>query len=110
MKVSIFGTGYVGLVTGACFAEMGNDVLCLDIDEKKVNSLKTGVVPIFEPGLAPLIKQNFSKRTLKFSSDLEKGVAHGEVIFIAVGTPEEEDGSADLKHVLSVAETIGQFM
>ena len=110
MKVSIFGTGYVGLVTGTCFAEMGNDVLCLDIDEKKVNSLKTGVVPIFEPGLAPLIKQNFSKRTLKFSSDLEKGVAHGEVIFIAVGTPEEEDGSADLKHVLSVAETIGQFM
>ena len=68
MKVSIFGTGYVGLVTGACFAEMGNDVLCLDIDEKKVNYLKTGVVPIFEPGLAALIKQNFSKRTLKFSS------------------------------------------
>ena len=110
MKVSIFGTGYVGLVTGTCFAEMGNDVLCLDIDEKKVNSLKTGVVPIFEPGLAPLIKQNFSKKTLNFSSDLEKGVAHGDVIFIAVGTPEEEDGSADLKHVLSVAETIGQFM
>ena len=110
MKVSIFGTGYVGLVTGTCFAEMGNDVLCLDIDEKKVNSLKTGVVPIFEPGLEPLIKQNFAKKTLNFSSDLEKGVAHGEVIFIAVGTPEEEDGSADLKHVLSVAETIGQFM
>ena len=110
MKVSIFGTGYVGLVTGTCFAEMGNDVLCLDIDEKKVNSLKRGVVPIFEPGLEPLIKQNFSKKTLNFSSDLEKGVAHGEVIFIAVGTPEEEDGSADLKHVLSVAETIGQFM
>ncbi len=110
MKVSIFGTGYVGLVTGTCFAEMGNDVLCLDIDEQKVNLLKTGVVPIFEPGLEPLIKQNFSKKTLNFSSDLEKGVAHGEVIFIAVGTPEEEDGSADLKHVLSVAETIGQFM
>ena len=110
MKVSIFGTGYVGLVTGTCFAEMGNDVLCLDIDEKKVNSLKTGVVPIFEPGLAPLINQNFSKKTLNFSSDLEKGVSHGEVIFISVGTPEEEDGSADLKHVLSVAETIGQFM
>ena len=110
MKVSIFGTGYVGLVTGTCFAEMGNDVLCLDIDEKKVNSLKTGVVPIFEPGLEPLIKQNFAKKTLNFSSDLENGVAHGEVIFIAVGTPEEEDGSADLKHVLSVAETIGQFM
>ena len=72
MKVSIFGTGYVGLVTGTCFAEMGNDVLCLDIDEKKVNSLKAGVVPIFEPGLAPLIKQNFSKKTLKFSSNLEK--------------------------------------
>ena len=96
MKVSIFGTGYVGLVTGTCFAEMGNDVLCLDINEKKVNSLKAGVVPSFEPGLAPLIKQNFSKKTLSFSSDLEKGVAHGEVIFIAVGTPEEEDGSADL--------------
>ena len=110
MKVSVFGTGYVGLVTGTCFAEMGNDVLCLDIDEKKVNSLKTGVVPIFEPGLEPLIKQNFAKKTLNFSSDLEKGVAHGEVIFIAVGTPEEEDGSADLKHVLSSAETIGQFM
>ena len=110
MKVSIFGTGYVGLVTGACFAEMGNNVLCLDIDEKKVNSLKTGVVPIYEPGLESLIKQNFAKKTLNFSSDLEKGVAHGEVIFIAVGTPEEEDGSADLKHVLSVAETIGQFM
>ncbi len=110
MKVSILGTGYVGLVTGTCFAEMGNDVLCLDIDEKKVSSLRAGVVPIFEPGLAPLIKQNFSKKTLNFSSDLEKGVAHGKVIFIAVGTPEEEDGSADLKHVLSVAETIGQFM
>ena len=110
MKVSIFGTGYVGLVTGTCFAEMGNDVLCLDIDEKKISSLKTGVVPIFEPGLEPLIKQNFAKKTLNFSSDLEKGVAHGEVIFIAVGTPEEEDGSADLKHVLSVAKTIGQFM
>ena len=84
MKVSIFGTGYVGLVTGTCFAEMGNDVLCLDIDEKKVNSLRTGVVPIFEPGLAPLIKQNFSKKTLNFSSDLEKGVAHGEAIFMFI--------------------------
>ncbi len=82
MKVSIFGTGYVGLVTGTCFAEMGNDVLCLDIDEKKVNSLKTGVVPIFEPGLAPLIKENFSRKTLKFSSNLEKGVTHERLFLL----------------------------
>ena len=110
MKVSIFGTGYVGLVTGTCFAEMGNDVLCIDIDEAKVAGLRNGQIPIFEPGLEEMVTANVAKQNLHFSTDIAAGVKHGDVIFIAVGTPEDEDGSADLQYVLSVARSIGQYM
>ena len=110
MKVSIFGTGYVGLVTGTCFAEMGNDVLCVDIDQAKVDALRNGQIPIFEPGLEELVTANVAKQNLQFSTDITAGVDHGEIIFIAVGTPEDEDGSADLQYVLSVANSIGQHM
>jgi UDPglucose 6-dehydrogenase len=110
MKVSIFGTGYVGLVTGTCFAEMGNDVLCADIDQAKVDALRNGQIPIFEPGLEELVTANVAKQNLQFSTDITAGVDHGDIIFIAVGTPEDEDGSADLQYVLSVANSIGQHM
>lgn len=110
MKLAVFGTGYVGLVTGACFAEMGNNVLCVDVDVDKVARLKNGEVPIFEPGLETLVKNNTSRGLLTFTSDVEQGVKFGEVIFIAVGTPSDEDGSADLQYVLSVANTIGEHM
>ena len=110
MKVSIFGTGYVGLVTGTCFAEMGNDVLCVDIDKAKVDALRNGHIPIFEPGLEDLVTANVAKQNLHFSTDTVAGVDHGDIIFIAVGTPEDEDGSADLQYVLSVASSIGQHM
>ena len=110
MKVSIFGTGYVGLVTGTCFAEMGNDVLCVDIDEAKVEALRNGQIPIFEPGLEDLVTANVAKQNLQFSTDIAAGVDHGDIIFIAVGTPEGEDGSADLQYVLAVADSIGQHM
>ena len=110
MKVSIFGTGYVGLVTGTCFAEMGNDVLCVDIDKAKVDALRNGRIPIFEPGLEDLVTANVAKQNLQFSTDTAAGVDHGDIIFIAVGTPEDEDGSADLQYVLSVASSIGQHM
>ena len=110
MKVSIFGTGYVGLVTGTCFAEMGNDVLCVDIDEAKVEALRNGQIPIFEPGLEDLVTANVAKQNRQFSTDIAAGVDHGDIIFIAVGTPEGEDGSADLQYVLAVADSIGQHM
>ncbi len=110
MKVTIFGSGYVGLVTGACFAEAGNHVVCVDIDAGKVARLQQGDIPIHEPGLDVLIKRNFDKGRLKFTTDAEEGVRHGLFQFIAVGTPPEEDGSADLSHVLAVAETIGRHM
>ena len=110
MKVAIFGTGYVGLVTGTCFAEMGNEVLCIDIDEAKVEALRNGRIPIFEPGLEDLVTANVAKQNLQFSTDTAAGVDHGDIIFIAVGTPEDEDGSADLQYVLSVANSIGQYM
>ena len=110
MKVSIFGTGYVGLVTGTCFAEMGNNVLCVDIDQTKVEALRKGHIPIFEPGLEEMVMSNVAKRNLQFSTDINAGVDHGDIIFIAVGTPEDEDGSADLQYVLSVANSIGQHM
>jgi UDPglucose 6-dehydrogenase len=106
----MFGTGYVGLVTGTCFAEMGNDVLCVDVDAAKIAALETGEVPIFEPGLEAMIKANTSAGRLKFSTDVAAGVHHGEIIFIAVGTPADEDGSADLQYVLNVARTIGEHM
>ena len=110
MKVTVFGSGYVGLVTGACFAEAGNHVVCVDIDADKIARLQRGEVPIHEPGLDALIKRNFDKGRLKFTTDATEGIRHGLFQFIAVGTPPEEDGSADLSHVLAVAETIGRHM
>jgi len=110
MKVTIFGTGYVGLVTGACLAEMGNHVVCVDIDNAKVEGLKNGVIPIYEPGLEPIVTNNYAAGLLDFTTDPASAIAHGEIIFIAVGTPPDEDGSADLKYVLSVARTIGEHL
>ena len=110
MKISIFGTGYVGLVTGTCFAEMGNDVLCVDIDAAKVARLQAGEVPIFEPGLEAMVQSNVAQGQLAFTTDIAEGVNHGDIVFIAVGTPSDEDGSADLQYVLSVANSIGEHM
>jgi UDPglucose 6-dehydrogenase len=110
MKVTIFGTGYVGLVTGACLAEMGNHVVCVDVDQAKVDGLRQGIVPIYEPGLAPIVTRNYASGQLDFTTDPAPAVAHGELIFIAVGTPPDEDGSADMKYVLSVARTIGEHI
>ncbi|MGN6707608.1 MAG: UDP-glucose dehydrogenase family protein [Rhodanobacter sp.] len=110
MKVTIFGTGYVGLVTGACLAEMGNHVLCVDIDAPKVERLKQGVIPIFEPGLESIVRRNHAEGRLEFTTDAAAAIAHGGLIFIAVGTPPDEDGSADLSYVLAVARSIGQHL
>ena len=110
MKVTIFGTGYVGLVTGTCLAEMGNHVLCLDVDAAKVARLERGEIPIFEPGLEPLVTRNHAAGRLQFSTDAAAGIAHGEALFIAVGTPPDEDGSADLSYVLAVARSIGEHL
>ncbi|MDQ6646757.1 MAG: UDP-glucose 6-dehydrogenase, partial [Pseudomonadota bacterium] len=110
MKVTIFGTGYVGLVTGACLAEMGNHVLCVDIDAAKVDGLKQGDIPIFEPGLEDIVRRNHAGGRLDFTTDAAAAIAHGELIFIAVGTPPDEDGSADMKYVLAVAGSIGQHL
>ena len=110
MKITIFGSGYVGLVTGACFAEVGNDVLCVDIDQQKIDSLNAGRIPIHEPGLDEIVAENIKEGRLRFTSNLREGVEFGLYQFIAVGTPPDEDGSADLRHVLSVAESIGTFM
>jgi UDPglucose 6-dehydrogenase len=110
VKVTVFGSGYVGLVTGACFAEAGNHVVCVDIDAGKVARLQQGEIPIHEPGLDDLVRRNQEKGRLRFTTSAEEGIAHGLFQFIAVGTPPEEDGSADLSHVLSVAETIGRHM
>src|SRR5579875_2779121 len=110
MRVTIFGTGYVGLVTGACLAEMGNHVLCVDVDAAKVARLERGEIPIFEPGLEPLVRRNHATGRLTFTTDGAAGVAHGQVIFIAVGTPPDEDGSADLQYVVAVARSIGTHL
>jgi len=110
MRITIFGSGYVGLVTGACFANVGNQVVCVDIDQAKVDALNNGQIPIYEPGLDSYISQSLTDGSLSFTTDAAAAVAHGEMIFIAVGTPPEEDGSADLQYVLQVADTIGQFM
>lgn len=107
MRVAVVGTGYVGLVTGTCFAEMGNTVWCVDIDKIKIDNLKKGIIPIYEPGLSEMIERNFSVGTLNFTIDIRDALAESEVVFIAVGTPMGEDGSADLQHVLSVAKDIG---
>ena len=106
----MFGTGYVGLVTGTCFAEMGNDVLCLDIDEDKVASLRAGSVPIFEPGLEAMVAANYATGRLDFTTDTAAAIDHGEILFIAVGTPADEAGAADLQYVLAVARSIGEHM
>ncbi|MGH8030819.1 MAG: UDP-glucose dehydrogenase family protein [Luteimonas sp.] len=110
MRVSIFGTGYVGLVTGTCLAEVGHDVICVDIDQAKVDGLNRGVVPIYEPGLEAMVRANHAAGRLRFSVDAEPAIEHGEIVFIAVGTPPDEDGSADLKYVLAVARTIGTHL
>lgn len=108
MKVTVFGTGYVGLVTGACLAEVGHDVLCVDIDQRKVDNLKQGIIPIYEPGLDSIVKQAVQNGLLNFTTNMDEAVAHGELQFIAVGTPSGEDGSADLQYVVAVAKTIGE--
>lgn len=110
MKISVIGSGYVGLVTGACFADMGNDVVCVDIDEKKIENLKKGVIPIYEPGLEEMVKNNMKEERLSFTTDLRDAVEKTLFCFIAVGTPPGEDGSADLQYVLKVAEDIGKYM
>lgn len=108
MKVTVFGTGYVGLVTGACLADVGHDVLCVDIDQKKVDNLNAGIIPIYEPGLESIVKQAVQQGLLNFTTSMDKAVQHGELQLIAVGTPSGEDGSADLQYVVAVAKTIGQ--
>lgn len=110
MKITMFGSGYVGLVTGSCFAEMGNDVICVDVDAEKIKGLSEGKLPIFEPGLQEMVIQNIAANRLAFTTDAKAAVDHADVIFIAVGTPSDEDGSADLQYVLKVANTIGQHM
>lgn len=110
MKVTVYGIGYVGLVQGAILAEVGHDVVCVDVDENKVKRLNQGHIPIFEPGLEDLVKQNHAAKRLRFTTDAQLGVNHGEVQFVAVGTPPDEDGSADMKYVLAVAETIARHM
>jgi UDPglucose 6-dehydrogenase len=110
VKITIFGSGYVGLVTGACLADVGNQVLCVDIDQDKIDRLNAGEIPIFEPGLEGVVARNREAGRLKFTTDVPQGVAHGLFQFIAVGTPPDEDGSADLQHVLAVARSIGEHM
>ncbi len=110
MKIGVVGTGYVGSVTGACFAEMGNTVICVDKDQKKIDQFESGKVPLHEKGLDELVARNLKNKTLTFTTDLEKALKESEIIFIAVGTPPNEDGSADLSHVLGVATSIGQLM
>lgn len=110
MKISVIGTGYVGLVTGTCFAEVGNDVLCVDINEEKITALKQGQIPIYEPGLERLVKANVAADRLQFTTDIESSVHYGDILFIAVGTPPDEDGSADLSHVLAVAREVGKTL
>ena len=110
MRISIIGTGYVGLVSGACLAELGNEVMCLDVDKAKIDMLKRGEIPIYEPGLDALVKRNAAAGRLHFTTDFAESAKHGEVQFIAVGTPPDEDGSADLQYVLAAARNIGRYM
>jgi len=110
MKVSVIGTGYVGLVTGTCLAEVGNDVLCLDVDANKINILKQGGIPIFEPGLEDMVRRNVEAGRLRFTTDVAESAKHGAIQFIAVGTPPDEDGSADLQYVVAAARAIGRHM
>lgn len=110
MKLTVIGTGYVGLVTGACFSEMGNEVICVDTDENKIKKIRNGELPIYEPGLDNVVKKNIQDGRLKFTTEIKEGIDFSNIYFIAVGTPSGEDGSADLKYVLQVAEQIGSLM
>lgn len=110
MKISVIGTGYVGLVSGTCFAQMGNSVTCVDIDQTKIDKLIQGIIPIYEPGLEEMVLENYAKGTLKFTTDIAHAIGSTDIAFIAVGTPMGEDGSADLQYVLAVAKSIGQHM
>ena len=110
MKITVIGTGYVGLVSGACLAEMGNDVLCLDVDPRKIEMLERGEIPIWEPGLQEMVRRNVAANRMKFTLDVERSVGHGTIQFIAVGTPPDEDGSADLQYVLAAARNVGRYM
>ncbi|MFT3805499.1 UDP-glucose dehydrogenase family protein [Arenimonas sp.] len=110
MRVTVFGTGYVGLVTGTCLAEVGNQVVCVDIDKAKVDGLNRGVIPIYEPGLEEMVLANHGSGRIAFTTDAASAIDHGEIVFIAVGTPPDEDGSADLQYVLAVARTIGRHL
>ena len=110
MKIAIVGSGYVGLVTGACFSEVGIDVVCVDINQKKIEDLKKGIVPIYEPGLEDMLHRNMKKNRLEYTTSIADALKDCEVLFIAVGTPPDEDGSADLKYVLAVARDCGKYM
>jgi UDPglucose 6-dehydrogenase len=110
VKITIIGSGYVGLVSGACFADLGNDVVCLDVDEMKIAQLRSGGIPIYEPGLQQLVSHNVAAGRLRFTTDIDESVAHGAVQFIAVGTPSDQDGSADMRYVISAARNIGRSM
>ncbi|MGZ8193258.1 MAG: UDP-glucose dehydrogenase family protein [Methylobacter sp.] len=110
MKVTVFGSGYVGLVTGVCLAEVGNEVVCVDVDQKKIDNLKKGIIPIYEPGLEALVSENQQAGRIKFTTDIQEAVSHGIFQFIAVGTPPDEDGAADLQYVLAVAKSIAENM
>ena len=110
MKITVVGTGYVGLVSGACLAEVGNDVLCLDVDPAKIKILEEGGIPIHEPGLLEMVRRNVAAGRLSFTMDIAKAVAFGDVQFVAVGTPPDEDGSADLQYVVAAARNIGKHM
>ena len=108
MKIAVIGTGYVGLVTGTCLAETGNEVVCVDIDQDKVNKMKSGIVPIYEPHLDVLFERNIKAGRLNFTTSLDEGLNFGVIVFLALPTPEDEDGSADLSYVLGVADEIGK--
>ena len=110
MKIAVIGTGYVGLVTGTCFSDMGNDVWCVDVDASKIQNLKEGIIPIYEPGLESMVKNNYELGHLRFTTDIAEALEHANICFIAVGTPMGEDGSADLHYVLEVAGQIGVSM
>ena len=110
MKIAVVGTGYVGLVTGACLSDLGNDVWCVDVNEEKIKALTNGEIPIYEPGLDNLVSNNYKAGRLKFTTKIQQALLDSDICFIAVGTPMGEDGSADLHYVLGVAESIGQYM
>ena len=110
MKIAVVGTGYVGLVTGTCLADYGNDVICVDVMEEKIENLKKGIIPIYEPGLEGMVLENYQSGRLDFTTDIQRALQKSDICFIAVGTPMGEDGSADLQYVLGVAESIGKYM